>query len=107
VTHAAAVSALVSARPDWNARVGEHKALAAQLEGMDRAAAEAAVARCRQDLDALPSPRPVSDADVLTSQQQVEQATRELEVANEELHKAEGALSKVGGAAIREELTRM
>jgi hypothetical protein len=103
----AATAALDEAKAEWSARVGEHRALFAQLQAMNREGAAALVVERTRELDTLPSSPTVSESDVVAAENRLEQANRDLESAKEDLHKAEGALSKVGGEPVREEVTRV
>jgi energy-coupling factor transporter ATP-binding protein EcfA2 len=105
--HAGAAAALDEARAELNARTGERRALAAQLEAMNREGASALVAQREREVEAIPNELTASEVDVEAAERRLERGNRELDAAKEELHKGEGVLSKVGGAAIREELERI
>jgi AAA domain len=105
---ATAVLAVDSARAEWNSRIGEHKALVAQLEAMNRNAAAELVTECNRELQALPpAAAAVSETDLSAAERRLEEAARDLDSTKEDLHKAEGALSKVGGDTVREEVARL
>jgi uncharacterized protein YhaN len=100
-------AALDASKAEFNARTGEAIVLRAQLEGMDRVAADMAVEQRARELSALPVEKDVSEADLAAAEHLATDANRELEAAKEDLHKSEGALSKVGGIAVREEVERI
>ena len=95
------------AKAELNRRTGEARALRAQLETMDRAAAMALCALREKELSAMPSGPAITETDVAAAEKAEASATQALEIAREEFHKSEGALTKVGGATIGEEVARL
>jgi hypothetical protein len=102
-----AASDLERARADLHALMGKQGTLKAQLDAMDRAGAEELVKQRERELVALPEDGTVTPLDVEAAERELGNADRNLKQASEDLHKSEGALSKVGGAALREEVTRI
>ncbi len=99
---ATAEQALAQARASLQTKRGEHAALAAHLEGLDRARAAARVEALEGERQAVAAIRLVSDAELEQAELAVRQAKAALDEANEAFHLASGRLSAVGGPALRE-----
>lgn len=102
-----ALASLDVSRADYNARSGALSETRAQIEKLDRNAAEVLVKKREAELTEFPSESPVTVAEVEGDRDNVEMASREHDRAKEELNLKEGALSRVGGAALREEVERL
>jgi len=102
-----ATAALDASRTDYNVRHGALGATRAQVEALDRNAAEQLVKMGEAEVAALPVERPATASDVEAAQSSLESAKREHERAKEELNLEEGALTRVGGAALRDEVERL
>lgn len=102
-----ATAALDASRTDYNVRHGALGATRAQVEALDRNAAEQLVKGGEAEVAAFPVERPATASDVEAAQSSVESAKREHERAKEELNLKEGALTRVGGAALRDEVERL
>jgi len=77
-----------------------------QVEKGDRPALQARVTQCREALTVL-SEDVGTEAEVLAAEERLQQAERDLVSLTRELDQAEGALQRVGGAPLRDEVTRV
>ena len=93
-------------RNDHGQQRGALEMLRDSVARLDRDGAASLVAKQERELAGFPyDDRPLPDAEAAA--REVELAQREYERAKEELDRKEGALTQVGGAALREEVTRL
>ena len=93
-------------RNEHGQQLGALEVLRDSVAKLDRDGAASLVAKHERELAGFPhDDRPLPDAESAAGE--VELAQREYERAKEELDRKEGALTQVGGAALREEVSRL